>query len=128
MGKKKSKSELGARERQIMDVIFMLGQASVGDVHARLNNAPSYSAVRTMIRLLESKGLLRHTQEGTKYIYSPTTSKVSASKKAISHLIRTFFEGSATDAVAALFGAEKLSEADLDKIEDLINDARKEGL
>ena len=127
MGKKKSSSELGARERQIMDVIYSLGEASVGEVHAKLRDPPSYSAVRTMIRLLESKGLLKHSQEGTKYVYRPTQSKVAASKKALSHLVKTFFGGSATDAVAALFDNEKLSQNDLDKIEELINDARKEG-
>lgn len=127
MGKKRSRRELGGRERQIMDVIYSLGEASVGDVHAKLKEAPSYSAVRTMIRLLERKGLLNHSQEGTKYVYRPTQSKVAASRKALSHLIKTFFEGSATDAVAALFDNEKLSQNDLDKIEELINAARKEG-
>lgn len=128
MGKKKTAGgELGARERQIMDVIYSLGEASVGDVHTRLKDAPSYSAVRTMIRLLESKGLLKHRQEGTKYVYRPTQSKDSASKKALSHLVRTFFAGSPSDAVAALFDSENLSQTDLDKIEELINEARREG-
>ena len=63
--------ELGARERQIMHAIFALGEASVSDVHKKLQDPPSYSAVRTMIRLLESKGLLKHRQEGTKYVYRP---------------------------------------------------------
>ena len=119
--------ELGARERQIMDVIFAKGEASVGDVHEALKDAPSYSAVRTMIRLLETKGLLTHRKEGTKYIYRPTQSKSSARKNALSHIVTTFFEGSATDAMAALFDSEKLSKDDLDRIEDLINDARREG-
>ena len=65
---------LGARERQIMDVIYQLGEASVADVLARLADPPSYSAVRTMIRVLEKKGLLRHRQVGTKYVYRPKTS------------------------------------------------------
>ena len=128
MGKKKTRrDELGARERQIMDVIFALEEASVGDVHERLPDAPSYSAVRTMIRLLESKGLLKHRKEGTKYIYRPTQSRTSASKTALSHLVDTFFKGSATDAMAALFDSETLSDSDLDVIENLINEARKEG-
>ena len=125
--KKTSRNELGARERQILDVIYSLGEASVGDVHERLPDAPSYSAVRTMIRLLESKGLLKHREEGTKYIYRPTQSKDSASKKALSHIVKTFFSGSTSDAVAALFDSENLSRDDLDKIEDLISEARKEG-
>jgi BlaI family transcriptional regulator, penicillinase repressor len=126
MGKEFSRSELGARERQIMDVIFALGQASVGEVHQRLPDPPSYSSVRTMIRLLESKGLLKHRQDGTKYVYWPTQSKVSASKKALRHIVNTFFGGSAPDAVAALFDSEKLSSDDLNRIEALISDARKD--
>lgn len=119
--------QLGARERQIMDVIFLLGEASVGDVQQRLSDPPSYSAVRTMIRLLESKGLLKHHQSGTKYIYRPTQSKESASKRALKHLVATFFAGSASDAMAALLEAEKLTETDLQQIESLIQEARKEG-
>lgn len=128
MGKKKIRGELGARERQIMDVIFSLGEASVHDVLERLKDPPSYSSVRTMIRLLESKELLKHRRDGMKYIYRPTQSHKSASKKAMTHLVKTFFRGSAPDAVAALFDAKKLSEDDLKQIEDLIQDARKEGL
>ncbi len=127
VGKKRSRNELGARERQIMDLIFALGEASVSDVLERLTNPPSYSAVRTMIRLLESKGLLKHRRDGTRYVYRPTQSKESASRSAMSHLLNTFFGGSAPDAVAALFDSEKLSEDDLSRIEKLINDARKEG-
>ena len=72
--------KLSRRERQIMDVIFQLGEASVGDVLDRQSDPPSYSAVRTMIRLLESKGYLRHRREGTKYVYRSTQSKDSASR------------------------------------------------
>ena len=121
------KKELGARERQIMDAIFALGEASVSDVHKKLQDPPSYSAVRTMIRLLESKGLLKHRQEGTKYVYRPIQSKESASKSALSHLVKTFFGGSPSDAMAALFESEKLSKNDLKNIEALIQEARKEG-
>lgn len=122
-----AKQELGARERQIMDAIFALGEASVGEVLQKLAEPPSYSAVRTMIRLLESKGLLKHRQEGTKYVYRPIQSKESASKSALSHLVQTFFGGSPSDAVAALFETEKLSKNDLKQIETLIHEARKEG-
>jgi predicted transcriptional regulator len=129
MGKKKSQRDLGRRERQIMDVIFQLGEASVGDVLERLPDPPSYSAVRTMIRLLESKGFLRHRREGTKYVYRPTQSKDRASRSAMRHLIKTFFGDSAPDAVAAILdvSSEKLSEDDLHRIERLIDEARKEG-
>lgn len=128
MGKKTIQSvPLGARERQIMDVVYALGEASVADVRQRLADPPSYSAVRTMIRLLESKGLLTHRQEGTKYVYRPTQSKESASKRALKHLIATFFNGSASDAVAALLDAEKLDDANLAELESLIKQARREG-
>ena len=110
-----------------MDVIFSLGEASVGDVHQQLADAPSYSAVRTMIRLLESKGLLKHREVGNKYVYRPTQSRDSASKSALSHLVTTFFSGSLSDTMAALFDSKKLSRDDLDKIEDLVKEARKEG-
>ncbi len=122
-----AEQELGARERQIMDAIFALGEASVSQVRQKLADPPSYSAVRTMMRLLESKGLLRHRQEGLKYIYRPVQSKESASKSALSHIIKTFFGGSPSDAVAALFETEKLTKDDLAQIEILIQQARKEG-
>lgn len=129
MGKRKSQRDLGRRERQIMDVIFECGEASVAEVLARLPDPPSYSAVRTMIRYLESKGYLRHRREGVKYIYRPTEPKESVSRSAIRHLVKTFFGGSAPDAVAAILdvSSEKLSDDDLDRIERLIDEARKEG-
>ena len=129
MGKRKLERDLGRRERQIMDVIFQLGEASVADVRKQLPDPPSYSAVRTMIRLLERKGFLRHRREGTKYVYRPTRSKASASRIALRHLIKTFFGDSAPDAVAAILdvSSPELSEDDLNRIEQLIDEARKEG-
>ena len=127
MSKKKSRRDLGRRERQIMDVIFELGEASVADVLARLPDPPSYSAVRTMIRHLEGKGLLRHRREGTKYIYRPCERKESVSRSALSHLLKTFFAGSAPDAVAAILdvSSQRLSDDDLDRIDRRIDEARK---
>ncbi len=129
MAKKKSSRDLGRRERQILDVIFRLGEASVGDVLAQLPDPPSYDSVRTMIRLLETKGFLRHRREGTKYIYRPTQSHESASRSALTHLLTTFFKGSAPDAVAAIFDvtSDNLTSAELDELEKLIEQARKEG-
>lgn len=127
MVKRTIAEELGARERQIMDVIFSLGEASVGDVHQRLADPPSYSAVRTMIRLLESKGLLRHRSEGNKYVYRPIQSKETASRRALRHVMATFFGGSATDTVAALFENEKLTDDDVSRIEAIIAAAKKGG-
>ncbi len=127
MAKRKKAEELGARERQIMDVIYLLGEASVGDVHQQLPDPPSYSAVRTMIRLLESKGLLRHRSEGNKYIYRPIQSRETASRRALRHVMATFFGGSAPDTVAALFENEKLTEDDVNRIEAIIAASKKGG-
>ncbi len=127
MGKKKA--GLGRRERQIMDVVYRLGEASVGDVLEQLPDPPSYSSVRTMIRLLESKGFLKHRRVGTKYVYWPTQSLEAASRSALRHVMKTFFSGSATDAVAAILddSAKKLTDEDLTRLEQLIDKAREEG-
>ncbi len=129
MPRKQQASGLGARERQILDVIYQLGEASVAEVLAKLSEPPSYSAVRTMIRLLEKKGLLRHRQTGTKYLYRPTHSRESAARSAITHVMQTFFAGSATDAMAAILdvSATKLSNDEFQRIEQLIDQARREG-
>jgi BlaI family penicillinase repressor len=129
MGEKKSQQNLGRRERQIMDAIFELGEASVGRVLERLPDPPSYSAVRTMIRHLEGKGYLRHRREGTKYVYRSTEAKDSVSRSVLRHMIKTFFGGSASDTVAAILdvASEKLSKDEFSRIERLIEDARKEG-
>ena len=120
---------LGARERQILDLIFHLGEASVGDVLTRMADPPSYSSVRTMIRLLESKGFLKHRVEGTKYVYRPTQSLQTASKSAVLHVLKTFFRGSASDALAAILNvsSDKLTEEDLARMKQLIEEARKDG-
>jgi predicted transcriptional regulator len=120
---------LGARERQIMDAIYALGEASVADVLARLPDPPTYSAVRTMIRLLEAKGLLRHRQVGMKYVYRPAHSREAAQRSALKHLMKTFFAGSVADAVAALLdpSVAKLSDDDIQRLEQLIQDARQKG-
>ncbi len=129
MVRKKSQQNLGRRERQIMEAVFELGEASVAEVLARLPDPPSYSAVRTMIRHLEGKGYLRHRRSGIKYIYRPTEAKQSVSRSALKHLIKTFFDGSASDTVAAILDVslENLSRDDFNHIERLINEARKEG-
>jgi predicted transcriptional regulator len=120
---------LGARERQILESIYRLGEGSVAAVRDDLPDPPSYSAVRTMIRLLEKKGLLRHRRTGTKYIYRPVHSHESASRSALSHVMHTFFRGSATDAVAAILdvSSSSLTDDDLNRLEQLIDQARREG-
>ena len=129
MAKKKLTNQLGRRERQIMDVIFQMGECSVGDVLGKLPDPPSYSSVRTMLRHLESKGFLRHRTEGNKYIYKPTQRRETASRSALQHLMKTFFGGSATDTVAAILGdnTDELSEEDLQRLESIIEQAKKEG-
>ena len=129
MPRKHQASGLGARERQILDAIYRLGEASVAEVLARLSDPPSYSAVRTMIRALEAKGLLRHRQIGTRYVYRPTRSRESASRSALAHVMQTFFGGSATDTVAAILdaSASKLTDDDLERLEQIIDQARREG-
>jgi len=124
MAKKKANaSDLGRRERQILEVIFKLGEASVGDVLGQLPDPPAYDSVRTMIRVLERKGLIRHRRDGTKYVYRPTQSHEAASRLALSHLMKTFFKGSASDTVAAVFDltSDNLSHEELDQLEKLID-------
>src|SRR5436309_899402 len=118
MPKKHQATALGARERQILDAIYQLGEASVAEVLANLSDPPSYSAVRTMIRMLENKGLLRHRQVGMKYVYRPIHPRDSAARSALAHVMQTFFAGSATDAVAAILdvSASKLSDDDLQRL------------
>ncbi len=122
-------SGLGARERQIMDAIYELREASVAEVLAKLPDPPSYSAVRTMIRSLEAKGLLEHRQVSTRYVYRPAHSRRDAERSALRHLMRTFFGGSAADAVAAILdpSVATLSDDDVNRLERLIQDARRKG-
>ncbi|MBW3570389.1 MAG: BlaI/MecI/CopY family transcriptional regulator [Gemmatimonadetes bacterium] len=118
--------DLGRRERQIMDVLYQLGRASVADVRELLPDPPSYSAVRGMLRLLEDKEYVRHVQEGARYIYSPRRSRSQATKPALRHLVQTFFQGSTTAAIASLVeSAESLSDDDLDRLAAMVERARQ---
>jgi len=119
--------ELGRRERQIMDAVYRLGRATVAEVRAELEDPPTYSAVRGMLRFLEDKGLLRHEQDGVRYVYIPTVGRSKARRSALRHLVRTFFGGSAQEAVAALLEDTQLSPEELDRLERLVEKARKEG-
>jgi predicted transcriptional regulator len=117
---------LSRREREIMAAIYRLGEATVSDVLAALPDPPSYSAVRTQLGILESKGHLRHRQEGRRYVYLATEPTARASKKALRSVLRTFFGGSPTAAVAALLEIEegRLSESELSELADLVAAAR----
>lgn len=129
MARKKKSNGLAPREKQIMDVLFQLGKASVGEVRQKLPDPPSYSAVRTMIGQLERKGLVRRDRSDVKHYYSPIESKRSAARSALRSVINTFFPTSPGDALAALIddSAKKLDDEDLDRLEQAIKRARKQG-
>ncbi len=121
-------AHLSRREGQIMDVIYTRGQASVAEVHRSLPDAPGYSAVRALMGILVAKGHLRHKAEGNKYIYLPTRSRRDASRSAVRRVLETFFDGSAEQALAALLDVSAgTSRAELDRLAQLIEKARKEG-
>jgi len=121
-------AQLSRRGRQIMDVIYRRGRATAAEVLDELPEPPSYSAVRAMLRLLEEKGHVHHEQDGPRYVFLPTVNRDRARKSALKHVVRTFFDGSATDAVAALLDADAtLSSTDLDRLSTIIENARKEG-
>jgi predicted transcriptional regulator len=121
-------SALSRRERQIMDILYRRGRATASDVMAELTGDPSYSTVRTQLRVLEEKGHVRHEEEGLRYVYAPAVSRHAARKSALRHVVETFFEGSAEKTVAALLGGEaaRLSDDELDRIAGLIEKAKKE--
>ena len=125
----RSLDQLGRRERQIMEIVHRRGRANAAEVHEDLPDAPTYTAVRGMLRHLEAKGFLRHEQEGPRYVYYPTADPARVGKSAVKHLVRTFFDGSAGSAVAAMVGIyeDRLSEEDLDALERLIERARDKG-
>ncbi|MDP7014292.1 MAG: BlaI/MecI/CopY family transcriptional regulator [Pirellulaceae bacterium] len=129
MARQKDSSQLGRREREILHIVFRLEEASVGDVMEQMAEPPAYDSVRTMLRLLERKGFVKHRQDGAKYVYRPTQSKSSASKSALSHLMATFFENSVADTIAAALDlkSDDLREEELAKLQKLIDKARKEG-
>jgi predicted transcriptional regulator len=126
---KKATVHLSRRERQIMDVVYRLGWATVSEVLEDLPDPPSYSAVRATMRLLEERGHLKHKQDGPRYVYFPTQSRDKARRSALKHLLQTFFDGSAEHAVAALLdmSAQELSDEELDRLTQLIEDVRKQG-
>jgi len=121
--------ELSRRERQIMDIIYRRGRATVADVLEEIPDPPSYSAVRAMMGKLEEKGHLDHEQEGPRYVYHPTRPREEVSESVLRRMVRTFFGDSAPRAVAALLDVSsgELSEEELDELADLIEEARRKG-
>lgn len=126
---KQTHTDLSRRERQIVDILYANGRATAAEVQAALPEPPSYSAVRAMLRILEEKGHVRHEQDGPRYVYVPTVARDNAKRSALRHVLQTFFDGSAEQAISALLddGAAKLSETELDRLEKLITQARQTG-
>jgi|SRR5581483_9921656 len=122
-------ASLSRRERQIMDALYRRGRATAADVMSDLPGEPSYSTVRTQLRVLEEKGHVKHVEEGLRYVYEPAVPRHAARRSALRHLVETFFDGSAENVVAAILGneASKLSDDELDHIARLVERARKEG-
>ena len=120
-------AELGRRERQIMDAIIRRGRATAADVHQELPDPPSYSSVRSMLRLLEDKGFVRHEWEGPRHVYLPTADPDQMRRSAAKHLLQTFFNNSMEAAVAAMLGASTKppSNDELDRMAELIERARR---
>ena len=120
-------SALTRREREIMDILHRRGKATAHEVLEGLAEAPSYSAVRALLRLLEERGHVKHTVDGQRYVYAPAVGRGDARKSAVSHLLKTFFDGSVEEAVAAMVGRSKLSRDELDRLSEIIERAKKEG-
>ena len=122
--------DVSRRERQILDILYQRGSATAADVQAALPEPPSYSAVRALLRILEEKGHVRHEQDGPRYVYLPTLAHDNAQRSALRHVLQTFFNGSAEQAISALLGdsSAKLSSAELDRLARMIDSARKSGV
>lgn len=129
MAKNLALHAVSRRERQILDVLYRAGRATAADVQRLLPDPPSYSAVRALLRILEEKGHIRHEQDGSRYVYMPKVGRERVKRPALRHMLNTFFDGSATQAIAAILddSAGRLSDEDLDRLQSLIDRARKEG-
>ena len=120
---------LSRRERQIMEILYQRGKASASEVREAMEDAPGYSAVRAMLRVLEEKGHVKHQEEGLKYVYVPTVARDKAKRSAVKHVLDTFFGGSPEQIVAALLdvSATRLTREELDRMSELIENAKREG-
>jgi predicted transcriptional regulator len=125
----KGQKNLSRRERQIMDIIYEMSEATAAQVLERLPNPPSYSAVRALLRVLEEKGHLLHKQDGPRYVFLPTLPREQARRNALRHVLDTFFDGSTEEVVAALLNLseEEMSQEDYKRLSELIESARIEG-
>jgi len=121
--------DLSRRERQILDILYQRGKSTAAEVQTALPEAPSYSAVRALLRILEEKGHVRHEQDGPRYVYLPTVARDNAKVSALRHMLQTFFDGSAEQAISALLddSSSRLSTAELDRLARMIDTARRSG-
>jgi len=126
---KKTYLRLSNRERQIMDILYRLGQATAAEVMEALPDPPSYSAVRATLRILGEKGQVRHEEEGPRYVFRPAVARDRAKRTAVRHLVSTFFGGSPEAAMATLLdeSASKLSDSDYERLKALIDEAKNKG-
>lgn len=129
MAKNLASANLSRRERQVLDTLYRAGRATCAEVQRAMTDPPSYSAVRTFLRILEEKKLVRHEQDGARYIYIPVVEKEHASRSALRHVLNTFFGGSVTQAISTLLDedSKRLSEEDWQRLRRMIEDARKAG-
>jgi BlaI family penicillinase repressor len=127
--KTKLEETLSRRERQVMDILFRRGEATVAEVMGDLPDPPTYSAVRSVLRILVGKDLVSHREDGPRYVYLPAVSPNRARDEALSHVVRTFFEGSAEQAMTALLRMSdtRLGDAEIDRLGELVKKARNSG-
>jgi predicted transcriptional regulator len=127
--KPQSHTKLGSRERQIMEVVYRLGRATVAEVLAQIEDPPSYSAVRAMLRILEDKGHLKHIQDGPRYLYLPVVSGERARRSILQDVVKRLFDNSTEKAVAALLesSSDRMSDAELERLQRLIDSSRRKG-
>jgi BlaI family penicillinase repressor len=129
MSAKKNMGDLSRRERQIMEIVFQRGQATVQEVLDDLPDPPSYSAVRAMLRILEEKGYVQHKKRGPRYVFHSTMTRSTAKRSALRHVVQTFFDGSVESTVAALIdvSGSQLTDEEFERLATVIEQARKKG-
>jgi len=117
---------LSKRERQIIDILYRAGRATAAEIHEQLDDAPTYTTVRGLLRVLESKGHIAHEEDGQRYVYFPRATKKSAGASMLAHVVRTFFDGSPSEAMAALLGSSKnVSDEEMARLTKIVKEARK---
>ena len=119
---------LSRRERQIMDILYRRGRATAAEILAEMADPPSYSAVRAKLRVLEEKGHVRHQEQALRYVFLPIVSRDKARQSALRHMVETFFDDSAEQAITALLNMKGLDRENLDRLSALIEKAKKEGM